>query len=102
MLKSCSTGHPISLCLQYLHANDPLIKPISVKANNSNSTTRNNTNQLKALINNTTPIAKGITDTRKSGMISIQLICFFINFLEFLFLKNIKHSLPFPNAQRLF
>ena len=101
LLKSCSAGHPSSLCLQYLHANDPLIKPFTGKASNVNNKTSNKTNQLKLIINKTIPMTKGIIDTRKSGMISIQLIFLSINFLENPFLKNIEHSLPFPNAQRL-
>jgi hypothetical protein len=95
LLNSISAEHPSSLCLQYLQANDPRIKPFPIVVNIKSNTNADNRRRSNLVIRRVTPMSKGIKDIKISGIIFFHVKSLTQNFEISPFLKNHELSLPF-------
>ena len=100
-LKNFSAGHPISLCLQYLQAYEPLTNafPPEVKKTRINNNVKINQEKLVIKIKIAPTIGK--IENKRSGNKSFIFISLLLNNLGLPFLKIRAEHLPLPKAQNL-
>ena len=94
-------GHPISLCLQYLHAIFPRTSAFPANPRMKRAITRKRRIQLNSVMRSANPTTRGMKNTRKSGMMSFLVICRRLKCSGVPLGKNIQLNRPFAKAQVL-